>query len=150
MALEICVRIARLLWSAVAAAIWCVPLLAADNLQLLTEFRKTRPDVSQVHVIAETPLLVAVTGQQRWSGGELLGVFGRRGEQIVPITVLPNGEFPSAVRVERQTADSITLGLADSDSGAVSDKLKIFFDPKSYFPKRIVHFAPVSVRRIAL
>jgi hypothetical protein len=144
------VRIARLVCGAAALGLLSVPLVAVENPQLLTEFRKTRIDVSEVHVIAERPLLVAVTGHQGWAAGELLGVFGRRGEQIVPISVLPNSEFPGAVRVERQTPDSITLGLADSDSAAVSDNLKIFFDPRSYFPRRIVHYAPVSVRRIAL
>jgi hypothetical protein len=134
-----------------AALSWLVlPVTAAENPELLNEFRKTKPDVSQVHVIAETPLLVAVTGQQRWGTGELLGVFARRGEQIVQISILPNNEFTTAVRVERQTADSITLGLADPDSGALLDNLKIFFDPKSYFPKRIARFSPVHVHRIAV
>jgi hypothetical protein len=153
MALLICVRIARLLGF---AAFLSLTLAAADYPQLLAEFRKTNPDVSMVHVMAETPLLVAVTGPQGtrqtpsdWGKGQLLGVFAHRGDQIVPITVLPT-EIPSAVWVDQQTPDSITLALSDPDNGVRSENLKIFFDPKSYFPKRIVRFAPVHVRRIAL
>ena len=133
------------------------PLAAADNPQLLAEFRKTRPEVSEVHVIAETPLLVAVSGPQGtrttpadWAKGELLGVFAHRGEQIVQISMVPNNDFASALWIERQGPDFITFGIADPDYGMRSDSLKIFFDPKSYFPKAIMRFAPVHVRRIAV
>jgi hypothetical protein len=133
-----------------ALALLALPLAAADDAQLLAEFHKTKPEVSQVHVLQEQPLLVAVTGQRgTWERGELLGVFAQRGEQIVPISILPNEEFPIGVRIERQTSDSITFALAD-DYGVRSLNLKIFFDPKTYFPKRIVRFAPVRVRRIIM
>lgn len=136
-------------------ALVLLPLAAAaDNAQLLAEFRKTKPDVSQVHVISEQPLLVATTvpatGAKGWQKGELLGVFAHRGDQIVPISVSPNDDFPTEISIDRQTADSITFGLADPQDGARSDGLKIFFDPKTAFPKRIVRFSPVHVRRISL
>jgi hypothetical protein len=159
MALVNCVRITRTPISAVAicAVVLLPPLAAADNSQLLSEFRKTRPDVTQVRVLAETPLLVAVTGQQGtrqtpsdWARGELLGVFAHRGDQIVQISMVPNTDFPNAVWIEGQSPDSITFGLADPDYGIRSDNLKIFFDPKTYFPKRMVRFAPVRVHRISL
>jgi len=131
-----------------------LPLAAADDAQLLAEFQKTKPDVREVHVIAEQPLLVATTGKPGtrqtaadWPRGELLGVFAHRGDQIVPISIQANEEFPTAVCIERQTLDSITFALAD-DYGIRSNNLKIFFDPKTYFPKRIVRFAPIRVRRI--
>ena len=144
-----------------ARACLCVlaalPLAAADEAQLLAQFRKTKPEVSQVHVMAEQPLLVAVTGPQgsrptpsTWARGELLGVFARQGDQIVQISIVPNDDYPTAVWIDRQTPDSITFGLADPDFGARSDSLKIFFDPKTQFPKRIVRFAPVHIRRITL
>jgi hypothetical protein len=136
----------RIAWFAVLAA----SLQAADNAQLLTEFRKTKPDASQVHVLAEEPLLVAVTGEDGWGKGELLGVFAHRGDQIVPISVLPNGDYPSEIRIDRQTDHSISLALADPEGEVKSDDLKIFFDPKTLFPRRIVRFAPVHVRRIAV
>jgi len=129
-----------------------VPLAAADYPQLLAEFQKTKPNVSAVHVIAESPLLVAVTGSQgsrqdppAWGEGELLGVFAHRGDQLVPISVLPNDVAPATVKIQRQTADSITLAF-----GLRGDSIKIFFDPKTYFPKRIVRFAPVQVRHVAV
>jgi len=132
-------------------------MAAADNPQLLAEFRKTRPEVSEVHVIAETPLLVAVTGQQGtretpadWAKGELLGVFAHRGDQIVQISMVPNNDFSSALWIDREGPDFITFGIADPGYGMRSDSLKIFFDPKSYFPKAIMRFAPVHVRRIAI
>lgn len=124
--------------------------VAADDAKLLDEFRKTNPSVSQVHVIAEFPLLVAATGQQGWGKGELLGVFARRGEQIVNISMVPNDNFPTGVRIDSETADSITFALGDPDLREHTDNLKIFFDPKTYFPKRMVRFAPVQVRRIAI
>src|ERR1035441_6492184 len=37
----------------VCALVLALPLLAADDAQLLAQFRKTKPDVSEVHVIAE-------------------------------------------------------------------------------------------------
>ena len=143
----------------VCALVLALPLIAADDAQLLDQFRKTKPDVSEVHVIAEQPLLIATTGKRAgiqgtgktpssWARGELLGVFARRGDQIVPISIQPNEEFPTAVWIERQSPDSITFGLADPDYGILSDNLKIFFDPKTCFPRRIVRFAPVRVRRI--
>ena len=55
MASAICVRIA---WFALLS----LPLTAADESQLLGEFRKTMPDVMRVYVLAEEPLLVALTG----------------------------------------------------------------------------------------
>jgi hypothetical protein len=132
-----------------------LPLSAADYPQLLDEFRKTRPDVSKVHVIAESPLLVAVTGDQteqqtpsQWAKGELLGVFAHRGDGIVQISMVPNDDFPAAVWIDSQSPDSITFALAEYSTR--SENLKIFFDAKTYFPKRIVRFAPVRVRRIAL
>ncbi len=134
-----------------------LPLAAADNAQLLAEFQKTKPDVSEVHVLTEQPLLVAVSGKQgtreipaTWARGELLGIFAHRGDQIVPISIQPNEEFPTAVWIEKQSPDSITFGLADPDVGRLSGNLKIFFDPKTYFPRRIVQFAPVNVRGIRL
>jgi hypothetical protein len=146
MALWICVRIARFLLFAAALSL---PILAADYPQLLAEFQKTRPEVTAVHVIAETPLVVAVTGPQQpnqhlWSEGELLGVFAHRGSGIVPIAVVPNQDETTDVRIADQTAGSISLALG---RGAA---LKMFFDPKTYFPKRIVRFAPVQVTRIGV
>src|SRR5690348_2073746 len=91
-----------------------LPLAAADYPQLLAEFRKTKPETTAVHVMSESPLLVAVTGPQgsrqtpsNWGKGELLGVFAHRGDQIVAITVLPT-EMETAVRIDQQTSDSIT------------------------------------------
>ena len=131
-------------------------LAAADVAPLLAEFRKTKPEVSQVHVVQETPLIVAVTGQQGtrrtpadWARGELLGLFAHRGEQMVAISIVPNNDFPSAIWIDAQDAYSITFALADPDYGVRSDNLKIFFDPKTYFPRRMVRFAPVHVRRIS-
>lgn len=126
-----------------------MPLAATDNPQLLGEFRKTNPGVSEVHVLAESPLLVATTGPQGWAKGELLGVFAHRGDQVVQIAMVPNDDFPASVSIQGQSPDSITFGLA-GDYGVRVDNLKIFFDPKTYFPRRIVRFAPVHVRRIAL
>jgi len=130
------------------------PLAAADDAQLLTEFLKIKPDVAEVSVIAEKPLVVAVTGKQGtgetaadWARGELLGVFAQRGEKMVPISIQPNQEFPTEVSIEREEPDSITFGLADP-GGPLAMNLKLFFDPKTYFPKRIVRFAPVRVRRV--
>ncbi len=141
-----CVRIARLVTQAFVCALPILPLTAADSpqldQQLVREFQKTNPSVSQIHVLAESPLLVAVSGPKDWAQGELLGVFARSGDQLLQISMLPNDDFPTAIRIEQQTPDSITLGLGTSDN------LKIFFDPTTYFPKRIVHFAPVEVRRI--
>ena len=74
-------------------------------------------------------------------------MFAHRGNGIVPIAIQPNKEFPTEVWVERQSADSITFGLADPGYG-LSVNLKIFYDPKTYFPRRIVRFAPVRVQRI--
>jgi hypothetical protein len=125
-----------------------VPLLADDNAQLLAEFQKTKPDVSQVHVIAETPLLVGATGMKDWGKNELLGVFARRGEQIVQISVLPNEGDAARVSVDRTSPDSITLGLYDPDVREHFDTIKIFFDPKNFFPRRIVRFSPVRIQRI--
>lgn len=133
-----------------------LPLAASgDKAGVLLEFQKIRPDLAEVHVIAENPLLVAVTGTQgpektpaTWARGELLGVFAHRGDGLVPITIQPNEEFPTSVWVENENADSITFGLADPSYGVLSDNLKIFFDPKTYFPKRIMQFAPVRVREI--
>jgi hypothetical protein len=150
MALAICVRIARLAVKALAAGLTLLPAMAADNAQLLAEFRKTKPDIAQVHVVAETPLLVAVSGEHGWAKGELLGVFAHRGDEIVPISMVPNNDYPAIVSIEHQSADSITLGLSDPDYGTHTDSLKIFFDPRTYFPKRIVRFAPVRVRQIAM
>jgi hypothetical protein len=148
MALVKCVSIVA---RSLVYALSILPLAAAaDDPQLLAEFRKTRPDVSQVHVIAETPLLVAASGEKGWGKGELLGVFARRGEQIVQIAMLPNDEFPASVSIGPQSADSITLGLVDFDSHEQFDNIKIFFDPHNYFPKRIVRFAPVHIHRITL
>src|SRR4051812_19082550 len=105
------------------AAVACLPLSAADYPQLLAEFQKTKPEVTAVHVIAETPLLVAVTGPQgsrqspsSWGTGQLLGVFAHRGNGIVPVTVVP-AEADGAVWIEHQTADSITFAVADPDYG---------------------------------
>src|SRR5690242_5893031 len=129
------------------AALIAMPLAAADYPQLLAEFQKTKSDASAVHVIVESPLLVAVTGPQdsrepasAWGEGELLGVFAHRGDRIVPISVLPNDVAPATVKVQHETADSITLAF-----GMRGDSIKIFFDPKTYFPRRIVRFAPVQV-----
>jgi hypothetical protein len=134
-----------------------LPLAAADNAQLLAQFREIKPDVAEVHVIQETPLLVAVTGTQLarktradWGRGELLGVFAQRGDRIVQISIQPNKEFPTEVWIDRQSPDSITFGLADPADGVLSDDLKIFFDPKNYIPIRILHFSPVHVRTIRL
>ena len=146
-----CVRIA-----------WLAPALilpafatAALNDQLLDEFRKTKADVSEVRVLAQDPLVVALTGQEdkldhppQWAKGELLGVFAHRGEQIVPISILPNTDFPTAVWIKRHGPDFITFGLADPDDRIETDDLKIFFDSRMFLPKRILHFAPVRVRRI--
>jgi hypothetical protein len=138
-------------------ALISLPLTAAGNTQLLAKFQETKPDVSEVHVIQEQPLLVAVTGKQLgretradWPRGELLGVFAHRGDGIVQISMQPNSEFPTEVWIDRQTPDSITFGLADPVDGILSDNLKIFFDPKNYLPIRIMHFAPVRVRTIRL
>ena len=138
-------------------ALFALPLTAADDAQLLAEFHKTRPDVSEVHVIADQALLVAVTGKQGtrespadWARGELLGVFAHLGDQILPISIQPNDQFPTTVWIERQSPDSITFGLADPDVGILSYNLKIFFDPKTWFPRRIIRFAPVRVRRITV
>ncbi len=157
----ICVRIAR--WAAWTwiFAVWLLPFASAaanGDPQLLAEFRKTRADVSEVHVIAETPLMVAVSGPQStrpappftWAKGELLGVFAHSGDHIVQISMSPNDDFPTAIWIDRQNPGSITFGLADPEPFTHSDNLKIFFDPKNYFPKRIVRFAPVRVQRIAL
>lgn len=118
--------------------------------QVLAEFHKTKPAVSEVHVIAETPLLVAATGQHGWAHGDLLGIFARRGEQLVSISVLPNEDLPTNVWIDHAGPDSITLSMAEYERGLRSVNLEIFFDPKTYFPRRIVRFAPVQVRRIAL
>ena len=141
---------------AVALAILALPVAAADNSQLLAEFRKIDPGISQFHVIAETPLVVAITGRHGaaetpsvWGRDELLGVFARRGEQFVTVSILPNNDFPAALWIASQAPDSITFGLADPDYGIRSDNLKIFFDPNNYFPRRMARFAPVRVRRIA-
>lgn len=122
---------------------------------VLAEFRKTKPDVAEIDVIAEQPLIVAVTGKQGtrrvpadWAKGELLGVFARRGDGVVAISMVPNEEGERSVWVDRQEADSVTMALADPDYGVRSDNLKVFFDPKNYFPKRIVRFVPVRVQRI--
>lgn len=146
--------VAQILAVAIALAL---PLAAADDAQLLARFRETKPDVGEVHVIQETPLLVTVTGRQLgrttradWPRGELLGVFAQRGDKLVQISMQTNAEFPTEVWIDRQTPDSITFGLADPADGALSDNLKIFFDPKNYIPIRILHFAPVHVRNIKL
>jgi hypothetical protein len=139
------------------ALVLALPLAAADDAQLLARFQETKPDVAEVHVIQEEPLLVAVTGRQLgrktradWPRGELLGVFAHRGEKVVQISMQANAEFPTEVWVDRQSSDSITFGLADPADGVLSDNLKIFFDPKNYIPIRILHFAPVHVRTIRL
>ena len=125
-----------------------LPLVAAEDGQLLDEFRKTKADASQVHVIAESPLVVAVTGRKTWEKGELLGVFALRDGRAVPISILPNEGEPALVFVNRQTSDSVTLGLVDPDIREHFDNIKIFFDPKNYFPRRIVRFSPVRITRI--
>ncbi len=148
-------KTARVLRFASLLTALAFPLAAADYPQLLAEFQKTNPSVTMVHVMAETPLLVAVTGPQGtrqtpsdWAKGQLLGVFAHRGEQLVPISILPNDDYPDTVWVDRQTPDSITFGLAEY--GMHSDNIKIFFDPKTFFPRRIVRFAPVRVQRISV
>jgi hypothetical protein len=126
-----------------------LPVAAADDPQLLKAFQNSNPDVSQVHIISDEALLVAVTGQQgTWERGEMLGVFAHRGDQLVPISIQTNKEFPTQVWVQGQAPDSITLGLADPNYGSLSLNLEIFYDPKTYFPKRIVQFAPVRIRGI--
>jgi hypothetical protein len=137
-------------------ALLSLPLAAADNAQLLAKFQETRPDVSEVHVIQEQPLLVAVTGKQGtretradWGPGELLGVFVQRGNRIVQISVQPNS-VATEVWIDRQGPDFITFGLASPADGVLSDNIKIFFDPKNYLPIRIMHFAPVRIRAIRL
>lgn len=125
-----------------------LPLAAADDAQLLAEFQKTKADVSNVHVIAASPLVVATTGAKAWEKGELLGVFAPRGAQVVPISILPNEGDRALVFVNRETADSITLGLVDPDIREHFDNIKVFFDPKNYFPRRIVRFPPVRIQRI--
>jgi hypothetical protein len=133
----------------VCAFVLALPLAAADDEQLLKEFQKTNPNVSEVSVIAEEPLLVAVTGDEgTWERGELLGVFAYRGDQIVPISIQTNKEFPTQVWVQSVTTDSIILGLAEPNYGVLSMNLEIFYDPKTWFPKRIVQFAPVRVHGI--
>ena len=134
-----------------------LPLAAADNPELLAAFRQTKPAVAEVHVITESPLLVAVSGPQgtrkapaSWAKGELLGVFVSRGGRLVQVSMVPNNDFDAAVWIERQASDSITFAVADPDYGVRSDNLKVFFDPQTYFPKRIVRYAPVRVSRISL
>jgi hypothetical protein len=144
MAFAICVRIARTL---VLAGALLSPLSAADNAgkaQLLAEFRKTKPEVSEVHVIAESPLLVAATGTEGWPHGELLGVFAHRGEQIVPISIVPNTDYPDLIRIKRQATDSITFALGNP----VSDNLEIVFDPKTFFPRRMLRYSPVRIHKV--
>jgi hypothetical protein len=147
-----CVRIARL---ALAVGLPALALAAVDEQQLLDELRKTKAEISLVRVLAEEPLVVVVTGAPgkpgappEWAKGELLGVFARRGERVVPISIIPNSDFPTAIWIGRQGPDSITFALGEPDDRIQSDSLKIFFDPKTLFPKRITRFAPVRVRRI--
>src|SRR5579871_2516996 len=147
MALLSCVRITRLV--AVGTLAW-LALRAADNAQLLAEFRKTKPDAAQVHMIAKTPLVVATTGGQQWMNGELLGVFGHRGAQIVPIAILPNTDSPRFASIENESADSVTIGFSEYADTYHYDKLKVFFDPTTFFPKRMVQFTPVQVRQITV
>src|SRR5262245_43166513 len=103
-------------------------LMAADlNQQILGEFRKTKADVEKIYVIAEQPLAVAVTGTDRradWPRNELLGIFAHRGDQLVPVSILPNHDYPVFVWIDHQTGDSVTFALADPDYGVRSDNLK--------------------------
>ena len=94
----------------------------------------------RVHVIAESPLLVAATGQQGWGKGELLGVFAHRGEQIVNISMVPNDNFPTGVRIDSETADSITFALGDPD---LREHTRIpDFRPEDLFPEADGAFRP--------
>lgn len=149
-----CVRIARL---ALAVGLPALAMAAVDEQQILDELRKTKAEISTVRVLAEEPLVVVVTGASgkrgapaEWARGELLGVFARRGESIVPISIVPNSDFPTAIWIKRQSSDSITFALGDPDEGVQSDSLKIFFDPKNWFPKRMARFAPVRMRRVTM
>lgn len=134
---------------ACAFLLLAIPLVADDNSQILAEFQKNQPGITQAHIIVDHPLLVAVSGSGTgWERGQLLGVFARRGDRLVPITIQTNKEFPTQVWVQSQTPDSVTLGLADPNYGHLSMNLEVFYDPKTFFPKRIVQFAPVHIHSI--
>src|SRR5690349_17383169 len=130
MAFPNCVRIARLAAFSLVCAIAC---FAADNAQLLAEFQKTKSDVAHVNVIAESPLVVATSGEKGWAKGEWLGVFAPRGGKLLQIAMSPNNDAAFDVKIEHQTEDSITLAMFGAYGHHVAS-LKVFYDPKTFFP----------------
>jgi hypothetical protein len=125
--------------------------------QLLPEFQQVKPETWQLKILEEKPLVVAVSGKQGtretpadWAPGQLLGVFARRGDKFLQIAMIPNEDYPGALWIERQSTDSVTFATADPDYGVRSDNLKVFFDPTTFFPKQIMRYTPVQVRRISV